>query len=1432
MLFRLAALLAVVALVCAGSTPAAAQQPCQSLNPRCTNYAPFVAVTPAGGTYTTPYVTVTVEFSDDSGLNFGSFQAKLNGHVIQGGLAGAGTEGSTVLGLDLAPGVNTLEVSVCDLTGKCDAGGGSYTYTQPPPAQWHADPLISLAPYSEGVRTVSPFDAVQTYTTPAYVSKDVPRSVTLVYTGAQAQARAFVQVDAFDNSQEKPATLSIQVLDAAGNPVTGERHYSVEGAATHRLAATWTAPHLPTGAYTYLVAVRSHWAGDTRTSTVPVRVLIVNEQGSRFGAGWSVAGLQRLHFRGDSVMVTNGDGSAVYFAKNGFTIWKRPEGEWSELTRPDSLWHRRWPDGTEAVFSGDGYLKYVTDRFQNTTSFSWTWTADGARVPYQIVDPVQQATTFAYHGANGTHSYKLGAIYDPGGRGTGFAYYDGQNNLTYVHEADQGVGLVLGYDGAHRLVSRANRDGGTWTYVYDAAGLVAADSLPTVTLEGGAQARPAVRFRAWETALLSPGPGAAPRVDSAAARAEVTDPRGAVTRLAFDRFFQPTRVEEPLGDTTLISRNEQGQPTTVVLPTGAVSRYQWEGASLTRSWDAESGGFTDYTYETAYNQLETVSSGGAVTTYHYGPRGELRKVRLGSDSTLFDYTPDWRILWSQDAAGHRTDYTYQPTGFRNLAEVRDLDASGSTRVVSYGYDSYGRAATVTDAAGTVQRFYDLINRDTAVSDPAGTTRLTYQETQLYRVTDAAGKAYTFHHNPLGWLTSEVDPNGRPRSFGYDVAGNVVRATDRRNRTVTFSHDSLGRVLARTADGATTTYEYGPDRRWVYAHNDVSADTIRFDERGRPTDEVTIFPGVPGGVFRRTSTWSEEGLRERLAYNAPGRTLPEIRFRYNASLQLDGILAFGAWTNLYYNDDAQVDTIWLPSGARQTFQYTGTHLPAQARWSVPGLDGRLGFRYGFDHLDRLLLRNNASGSTERRYSYDAVSRLTGFSHLVATPGDLVCENPWQPSTCYRPTEWVETDAAAYSYDAVGNRTDAGASLQPASNRYATFRGYGFAYDEEGNLTRKYNASYDQTLSWNSLGQLESVTTNGVTVFYGYNGFGQRVVRSVAGGSSTYSVYDGDDLLLEVDQNGTLLREFAHYPGIDRPHSLRAADGSVYYYATEYPGHVAGLFNSSNQVVNEYRHNPWGETEVVTEGVPQPLRYMARELDALTGLYYVRNRWYDPVLARFVSDDPIGLAGGINTYAYVGNSPTNYLDPLGLLRRDGCIDWYLITINRRTGQVVSETYVRTTCPEGGNGNEGHDEKNHRQCPLPPPLPPGASVDDNVSLALRAWWLRWVEGIGELLTMAWFRDMVGKNKPWDYQQSTGGLRPEYEDGGNFNYGATGRAVGFSRGDLLRAAGYVQSRNPSGSAAGDGHWWGRAPYGDERVDQAWIRQGIRYYEEGCYKK
>ena len=147
----------------------------------------------------------------------------------------------------------------------------------------------------------------------------------------------------------------------------------------------------------------------------------------------------------------------------------------------------------------------------------------------------------------------------------------------------------------------------------------------------------------------------------------------------------------------------------------------------------------------------------------------------------------------------------------------------------------------------------------------------------------------------------------------------------------------------------------------------------------------------------------------------------------------------------------------------------------------------------------------------------------------------------------------------------------------------------------------------------------------------------------------SLYDGDDLLLEVDGSGARLREFLHYPGVDRPHSLRqwaGASGATYFYATEHPGSVTGLVDRSGNVVNEYRYDPWGKPQTLTEGTSNPLRFHAREADPQTGLYYVRARWYDPELGRFLSEDPLGLEGGLNPYVYVGNSPVNGRDPYGL------------------------------------------------------------------------------------------------------------------------------------------------------------------------------------------
>ena len=109
----------------------------------------------------------------------------------------------------------------------------------------------------------------------------------------------------------------------------------------------------------------------------------------------------------------------------------------------------------------------------------------------------------------------------------------------------------------------------------------------------------------------------------------------------------------------------------------------------------------------------------------------------------------------------------------------------------------------------------------------------------------------------------------------------------------------------------------------------------------------------------------------------------------------------------------------------------------------------------------------------------------------------------------------------------------------------------------------------------------------------------------------------------------------------------ANGALHYYALDLPSNnVVGLFNTTGSATHAYHYSPYGEAHSSSEPTHNPLRFAARELDAQTGLYYVRARWYDPFLGRFISEDPIGFAGGINQYAYALNDPVNLSDPTGL------------------------------------------------------------------------------------------------------------------------------------------------------------------------------------------
>jgi YD repeat-containing protein len=123
------------------------------------------------------------------------------------------------------------------------------------------------------------------------------------------------------------------------------------------------------------------------------------------------------------------------------------------------------------------------------------------------------------------------------------------------------------------------------------------------------------------------------------------------------------------------------------------------------------------------------------------------------------------------------------------------------------------------------------------------------------------------------------------------------------------------------------------------------------------------------------------------------------------------------------------------------------------------------------------------------------------------------------SCYEETtQYVDTlRRDVYTYDKAGNRTDRSAVIQ-TGNRVTSVDGYTLTYDDDGNLTSKVKSGvWNQTFTWNALGQLIQVVTNGATTTFGYDGWGRRVRRTV-GTTRTDFVVDGDHLIAEVDGSG--------------------------------------------------------------------------------------------------------------------------------------------------------------------------------------------------------------------------------------------------------------------------------------------------------------------------
>ena len=155
---------------------------------------------------------------------------------------------------------------------------------------------------------------------------------------------------------------------------------------------------------------------------------------------------------------------------------------------------------------------------------------------------------------------------------------------------------------------------------------------------------------------------------------------------------------------------------------------------------------------------------------------------------------------------------------------------------------------------------------------------------------------------------------------------------------------------------------------------------------------------------------------------------------------------------------------------------------------------------------------------------------------------------------------------------------------------------------------------------------------------------RRIRKVFGSATTIYAYDGDNITEELDGGGNLVAHYTQGAGIDEPLALTGTGGTYFYHADGL-GSITSLTDGSGQLAASYVYDSFGKLTASTGTIANPFQYTGREFDSETGLYYYRAGYYDPANGRFLSQDPIGFAAGVNFYVYVGNSPVRLIDPTG-------------------------------------------------------------------------------------------------------------------------------------------------------------------------------------------